>query len=141
MISRTAFFVAFLLVASPVNATTLAIARQYIGLHEQSDRAAIKHLIGVDPARIPWCGAFVTAVIRRAGRRPPKGSFMARSWLHYGKAVKLSQALPGDIVVTGRHVTFFHSRRGSRVCGIGGNQMNRVQLSCYAPGKVRGVRR
>lgn len=141
LLSPIAIAVTLVFSTSPVVAGTLAIAKQYVGLHERSNRSRIRSMIGVDPVRIPWCGAFATFVVRKAGRKPPKGHNMARSWLGYGKPVKLSAAKAGDVVVLGRHVGFFHSVMRGKVCLIGGNQSNRVQTSCYASRKIRGIRR
>lgn len=133
--------IGILLFNAPAHSSTLSIAQKYMGMHERTNRAALKRMLTIDPVRVPWCAAYATFVIRKAGRKPPRSPFMARSWLRYGKPVKLSWARAGDIVVTGRHVGFFHSRSKGRVCLVGGNQTNRVQLSCYAAGRVRGVRR
>ena len=126
------------------HAGTLEIAKRYIGLSETKHRKQLKALIGVDPRRTPWCGAYLTAVIRKAGKRPPRGSFMAASWLGYGKAVRLSQARPGDIVVVRsvrNHVGIFHHRQAGKVCLVSGNSRNAVRIGCYPASRVKGVRR
>lgn len=118
----------------------LSIAQKYIGLHERSNRATLRKMMGFDP-RSPWCGAFATFVMRKAGRKPPPGHNMARSWLRFGKAVRLAQARAGDVVVLSSHVGIFHSLRSGKVCLVGGNQNSRIQMSCYGVNRVRGVRR
>ena len=118
----------------------LKIMQGYIGLHETKNRKQLRAIMNFDP-RSPWCGAMMTAVMRKAGRKPPVGHNLARSWLRFGKAVRLAQARAGDVVVLGRHVGILHSRRGGKVCLVGGNQRNRVQLSCYGVNRIRGIRR
>lgn len=116
-----------------------------LGLHEQRNRGQIRSRIGVDPARTPWCGFFMGWAVRQAGRTPPSGYGLARSWKIYGRPVPLSSAQAGDVVVTrngrGYHVAAFHSRRAGRVCLAGGNQSNRVSVSCFSAGSVVAVRR
>lgn len=134
-----------LMLAQPVAASSnpLRIAEGYIGYSEVKHRAKLRRLMGVDPRR-PWCGAFAGAIIRKAGRKPPKAHNIAISWLRFGKPVRISQARPGDVVVVRsvrNHVGFFHSVRKGKVCLISGNSNNRVRLSCYAMGRVKGVRR
>ena len=153
MTIRAMFLAAFVATISiiPVHAeaSTLSIAKKYVGLHERANRSSLKRMIGIDPARVPWCGAWAGFVVRKAGRKPPKGHNMARSWLRFGKAVKMSSARPGDVVVLRTrggaiprfHVGLLYSKPKGRICLIGGNQRNQVQLSCYAAGNVKAVRR
>lgn len=140
MITRTMLFAGLLMAGINAEASTLSIAQKYIGLHERANRAALRKIMGFDP-RSAWCGAFATAVVRKAGRKPPAGHNMARSWLRFGKAVRLAQARAGDVVVLGRHVGILHSRRAGKVCLVSGNSANRVRMSCYPASKVKGVRR
>ena len=140
MIARTILFAGLLMAGINAEASTLSIAQKYIGLHERANRATLRKMMGFDP-RSPWCGAFAGFVVRKSGRKPPPGHNMARSWLRFGKAVKLAQARAGDVVVLGRHVGIFHSRRVGKVCLVGGNQSQMVKLTCYAASKIRGVRR
>lgn len=121
--------------------TLLIAARSHVGLSERRDAAKIKRLIGVNPRRTPWCGAFVGAMARKIGRKPPAGYMRAASWRRWGRAVPLSAARPGDVVVLHRHVTIFTRRTKGRVCGIGGNQSNKVRESCYRANRVVTVRR
>lgn len=112
-----------------------------MGLHERRDRSAIQAKIGVDPARIPWCGFFVGWAVKQAGRTPPPSHGWAPNWARYGTAVSLSDARPGDIIVQRGHVGVFHSWRNGRVCMAGGNQSNAVTVSCVSPRSVVAVRR
>ena len=36
-----------------------SVASRFVGLHERTDRGALKQIVNVDPARTPWCAAFV----------------------------------------------------------------------------------
>ena len=116
-----------------------------VGLHEHRNRGQLRSRIGVDPARTPWCGFLMGWALRQAGRTPPPGHGLARSWTAYGSSVALSSAQAGDVVVTrtrrGSHVAAFHSHRGDRVCLAGGNQSNRVSVACVSAGSVVAVRR
>ncbi len=112
-----------------------------MGLHERRDRGAIQAKIGVDPARIPWCGFFVGWAVKQAGRTPPPSHGWAPNWARYGTAVSLSDARPGDIIVQRGHVGVFHSWRNGRVCMAGGNQSNAVTVACVSPRSVVAVRR
>lgn len=132
-------------VATPAPASTLSVAKQYVGLHENKNRRAIRGLIGANPTRTPWCGLFMTAVVRKAGRHPPAASGFARSWSRYGKQVRRSAARAGDIVVIrtrrGYHVGVLVSIQGSTVKLLGGNQSNRVQVSQYRTRSIVSIRR
>jgi len=112
-----------------------------MGLHERRDRGAIQAKIGVDPARIPWCGFFVGWAVKQAGRTPPPSHGWAPNWARYGTAVSLSDARPGDIIVQRGHVGVFYSWRNGRVCMAGGNQSNAVTVACVSPRSVVAVRR
>lgn len=139
------FIIAVILaITSPAQATsgTLEIAKRYIGLSEHKNRKQLKALLGVDPVRTPWCGALTAMVVRKAGRKPPKGANIARSWLRYGKPVKVSMARPGDIVVVSsvrNHVGIFSHRQGGKMCLVSGNSRNMVRVGCYS--RIQGVRR
>ncbi len=126
--------------ASP---TRLTIAKKYIGMKEGTKSA--NRSMGVNTRRTPWCGYFVRKIVSRAGQTPVRGYPSAAAWKRFGRGVKLSQARKGDIVVIrtkrGNHVTIFSHRSKGRVCGVGGNQSNRVKVSCYSARSVRSVRR
>ena len=124
-----------------VEASPLSVAKQYVGMHERHNTKALKAVLGVNPARVKWCGAFVGAMVRKTGRKPPSGYLKASNWRNYGTRVPLKAARPGDIVVMRSHVTIYTRRTKGKVCGIGGNQSNRVKESCYSQRKVIGVRR
>lgn len=123
------------------SAQLLSTARQYIGLHEKTHNKKLRQTLGVNPASVKWCGYFVTAIAKKVGIKPPLGSGRAISWKSIGKPVAVSMARPGDIVVMINHVTIYSGRKGGKVCGIGGNQSNRVKESCYSTKKILAVRR
>ena len=136
------------LIWTKANATPqrLHIAKQYIGLKEGTRRA--NKAMGVNTRRVPWCGYYVAAVVRKSGRKPVKGYPSARSWERFGTPVKLAHIRPGDIVTvysrrarSKRHVGIYSHRSQGKVCLIGGNQSNRVKVSCYSAKLVRAVRR
>lgn len=119
---------------------------RYIGLHEVTHRKQIQGLVGVNPARTPWCGAAVAMAVKKAGQNPVKGHLKASSWLQFGKAVPLSKARKGDVIVfrfgRGYHVAIYKGRlENGRVEACGGNMSNRFKCSAYRAGSVRGVRR
>ena len=111
----------------------LGHARSMIGLSERGNRGTLARTLGVDPARTPWCAAWLNAVLRRSGYRGT-GSNMARSFYGYGHR---SSGQVGDIAVLrgGHHVGFvagYTVRNGRRyVQVLGGNQHNRVQVSSF----------
>ena len=115
------------------------------GWHERTNRKALQSRLGVNPAKTPWCGYAVAYAVKKAGGTPVKGYPRAASWKRFGKGVKLSQARKGDIVVIrtkrGHHVSIFTYRKNGRVCLRGGNQSNRMKVSCYRASSVRAVRR
>ncbi|MGI9350070.1 MAG: TIGR02594 family protein [Rhizobiaceae bacterium] len=122
-----------------------SIAKRYVGLHESKHNKKLARTVGVNPRRTPWCGAFVGAVVKKAGKSVPNGYMRAASWKKVGKAVSLKKARKGDIVVVrtkyGNHVGFYAGQKNGRVQLLGGNQSNRVQISGYRIRSVQAVRR
>ena len=96
---------------------------------------------------VPWCAAFVGAVLAINGL-PNTGSLLARSYADYGEEVSLNAGQTGDIVVLKRgnsswqgHVGFLHSYQGDKVMLLGGNQGNQVNVSGYSRSKIIAIRR
>ena len=122
-----------------------SIAKRYVGLHERKHTQKLARTVGVNPRRTPWCGAFVGAMVKKAGKSVPAGHLKAASWKRVGKPVKLKRAKKGDIVVVrtkyGNHVGFYHGQKGGKVQLLGGNQSNQVQISNYRIGSVQSIRR
>jgi uncharacterized protein (TIGR02594 family) len=119
-----------------------SVASQFIGLHERKNRREIVELISVDPARTPWCAAFLNAILEKIGYEGT-GSNHARSFLKYGQSVKEPQV--GDIVVLGKHVGIYEGTtyiRGKKyVAVLGGNQRNGVRVSYFPASRVLAYRR
>jgi len=131
--------------AGVFSAGVYSIAKRYVGLHERKHTKKLIKAVGVNPRRTPWCGAFVGAVVKKAGKSLPAGHLKAASWKRVGKAVSLKKAKKGDIVVVrtkyGNHVGFYAGQKNGRVQLLGGNQSNRVQISGYRIGSVQAIRR
>lgn len=91
---------------------------------------------------VPWCAAFVGAMLARAGRKP-SGSLLARSYLNWGEKC---QPVPGAIAVFARgrppsgHVAFIESADERSVTVIGGNQSDAVTRAHYPKAKLLGCR-
>lgn len=89
---------------------------------------------------VPWCAAFVGAMLARAGIKP-SGSLMARSYLDWG--VPLDKPRLGCIVVFKRgsppsgHVAFY---TGGNVEVLGGNQGDAVTTAKFRRDSVLGFR-
>jgi uncharacterized protein (TIGR02594 family) len=116
--------------------TAEQIGSQYLGMSENDPggRVAIKSFLqkyagaNIDPATVPWCAAFVNAVMGASGRKGT-GSLRALDFLNYGQAT--DQPTAGDIVVfdwkdgSGHAgiVQGFEEKDGKRyVRVLGGNQ-------------------
>jgi len=134
-------FLSLLALTAPAQADMLSVMSKYEGMSETRNRKALSRMVGVDVRRIPWCGAMLTYVAKKSGKRPPAGSFRAISWTKYGKPVKPRNAKRGDVAIVrgGRHVIVFTHWQGNRICGVSGNSSNAVRSACY--GGLIGVRR
>jgi uncharacterized protein (TIGR02594 family) len=137
----TALTIAMLLSTPAASADLYATAKQYIGLHERTNRKSLRKMLGVDPVRVQWCGAFLAMAARKAGYKPPSGANVAASWSRFGRSVSMRQAKRGDVVVMRGHVTVFTRIVKGKVCGVGGNQSNAIKESCYKTSRVVAVRR
>lgn len=97
---------------------------------------------GIKTDEVPWCAAFVGAMLEQSGIRSTR-SDAARSYLRWG--VELSAPVVGCIVIfergAGGHVGFVVGRdeRG-RLLVLGGNQDNRVKISAFSAGRVLAYR-
>lgn len=124
----------------------LAYIEKVQGLHEVKNRKTIQAMVGVNPRRVPWCGAAIAYSVRKDGGKPPRDYLRAASWKRFGKAVSPRAARPGDVVVIrtrrGHHVTLFGGwRSGGKFRGCGGNQSNRFKCSTYRVRSIVAVRR
>ena len=93
----------------------------------------------------PWCAAFVNALMGECGY-PTTGSFMARSFLKWGK--KVSKPKMGDVVVFSRgrppsgHVAFYlRNYDKNHIVVLGGNQNDEVCMKVYKKSRILGYRR
>ena len=127
----------------------LNFALDYLGYHERDNREELEQILRVDPVRVPWCAAFVGAILRESGV-PTTESFLARSYLKWG--VEVDEPLYGDIIVFERgtedwqgHVGFYLGRierAGVEYYMIlGGNQSNGITIQYYSTEKLIGIRR
>ncbi len=129
------------------------VARQFEGLDETNPkhRAALTAFLSkaagqrIDPAKVPWCAAFVDSVLDASGRQT-RGSLRAADFLDYGTAT--DQPTRGDVVVfksmargSSGHVGFVVGIEGDRVRYLAGNDDNKVQEDTLPLSKVAGFRR
>lgn len=118
-------------------------AKRYLHMSERANTRALAKILGVNPRKTPWCGAFVAHIAKTSGRRVPRSPNLARSWTKYGKRV--TKPRRGDIVVLrskrGYHVSIVDSVSGKWLMAVGGNQRNRVQVSRYSLRAVVAFRR
>lgn len=95
------------------------------------------------PDSVPWCAAFVGAMLVKAGYKP-SGSLMARSYLDWG--TQLAKPRKGCIVVFKRgaapagHVGFVENWTAGLVRCVGGNQSDAVTAMNFARAGVLGFR-
>lgn len=128
------------------NPGRLRAIERVLGLHENKHNSRIRKMVGVNPARTPWCGGAVAYAVRKAGGKPISGHLRAANWSKFGKGVSLKHARKGDVVVLrfkrGHHVGIFKKHAGNgRVEICGGNMSNRFKCSAYRASSVRSVRR
>lgn len=136
-------------------AEPVRIAREWEGYNARKDRFDLKQFLSqgndsaVDPLQIPWCAAFMNAVLKESGYEGTN-SLMARSFLSYG--IKVKNPEEGDIVVFKRgsspeagHVAFFvgyeYINNKQYIKALGGNQKKSVTMALYPVEKVLGIRR
>lgn len=137
------------------NVGVLAKAESTIGLNTATDRTLLRNKLSkangqtVDPARIPWCAAWMNMVLDESGMQTT-GSLMARSFLAWGRPVSGEPKI-GDVVVLRRgrnrdsgHVGFFYGfvvKDGAKMVALlGGNQGKAVGISYYPISKVIAYR-
>jgi uncharacterized protein (TIGR02594 family) len=124
------------------DSSVITKAESYVGMHERKNRGSIKEVTKIDPARVPWCAAFVNGVLKQLGLSGTNSN-MARSFSKYNSPTKNPQK--GDIVVFNHHVGFFEGfvKKGNRtmVAVLGGNQSNRVKVSYFPVSSVISYRK
>lgn len=119
------------------SAKALKVARRYLGTNPTGWQRL-------------WCAQFVGLIEKKIGRAGT-GSALAKSYAKYGRPVPLSQARPGDIVVTARkgggHVGYLVEKKGKTVRLISGNSGGRgpgrrvVAEGDYPVSRIIAVRR
>jgi uncharacterized protein (TIGR02594 family) len=116
------------LFSKAVRADVVNIAARYDGMEEHRNRVALKRIIGIDPVRKPWCGAWLGAVVKQSGRKPPQGYALSFSWKNCGHRAGPRR---GAIAVFRHgHVGVVESIKNGKVCVWSANWRNRVGLSC-----------
>lgn len=97
---------------------------------------------------VAWCSAFINWCFQACGADKGTRSAAARSWLKWGKEVKLKDAMIGDVVIFSRgnsswqgHVAFYLNHDDTWVEVLGGNQSDAVSVAKYSRSKLLGVRR
>lgn len=136
------------------------IARKMIGFHENKDTKRLNSFLldqvplwkGLSVNSTPWCAAFVNACEKEVGNKGT-GMLNARSFLKYGKAIKMEDIAVGDIVIFERggstwqgHVAYVEGvdrgRDGSLLIRtVGGNQSDSVSVGWYPISRLLGIRR
>jgi uncharacterized protein (TIGR02594 family) len=95
------------------------------------------------PDSVPWCAAFVGAMLKRAGVSP-SGFLMARSYMKWGRGLQTPKR--GCVVVLSRgappsgHVGFFLRDNGRSIRVLGGNQSDAVNIRDFPKSKLVGYR-
>ncbi|WCT75049.1 TIGR02594 family protein [Sphingomonas naphthae] len=109
---------------------------------------------------VPWCGLFMAAMAKRAGKPIPAGPLYALNWAQFGDMVasraSLDTAKPlrafngrvpslGDVLVfrrpTGGHVGLYVGEDANAFHVLGGNQGDRVCILRIAKARCVAVRR
>ncbi len=128
------------------SSNAVSIGKAYAGMGERPNREELKALVGVDPATVAWCAAFMNAVLDKAGSKGT-GSLAARSFLDWGTAT--DNPSYGDVVVlkrgkssTAGHVGFYEGANPDGTIRVfGGNQGDRVGTDNFRRSDVLGYRR
>lgn len=136
--------------------TTLDIAVKELGITELAGTANNPRIVEYLKATVygkinpfdsvPWCAAFVSWCLDKAGMFSMKSTW-ARDYLKYpGEDIPLESLQPGDIVVFTRgkvngHVFFYLGRDSNWIYGIGGNQSDAVTVGKYAVSSFLGAKR
>lgn len=131
----------------------LVEAERLDGAHEVRDRSRLmawleKGRAALDPAKTPWCGAFVKACFTYSlpNEPMPANPLGARNWLKFG--VGLDKPALGAVVVFWRgaltgwqgHVGFVVGEDAKNVIVRGGNQGDQANVRSFAKSRVLGYR-
>lgn len=92
---------------------------------------------------VPWCGLFIAAVARLAGKPPCAQPLWARAWASWGE--KSPRAALGDVLVFvrpgGGHVGLYIGETARSYCVLGGNQGDAVSFAWIAKSRCIAARR
>jgi uncharacterized protein (TIGR02594 family) len=134
-----------------VKPSWLVEAEKYIGLKEISgpknnstvvDFWKRIHLSGISNDEVPWCSAFVGAVLENVGMKSTR-SGLAKSYLNWGIALK-TPVLGCIVVFTrkgGGHVGFVVGKdKNGNLYVLGGNQSDAVNIKLFKTDNVVGYR-
>ena len=138
-----------------ISTEAVRIAREWEGYSVLKDRNELIKMLSsgndtkVDPNRIPWCAAFMNAILKESGHEGTN-SLTARSFLSYG--TKVANPVEGDIVIFKRgnsqelgHVAFFvgyeYINNKKYIKALGGNQKQSVTVALYSTDRLLGIRR
>jgi uncharacterized protein (TIGR02594 family) len=130
----------------------LAEALRILGLHERRDKPALKlwfdrSVAWIDPAEIPWCGAFVATVMRKW--RPeialPSNPLGAKNWSSFGVECKpqlgavlsFHRGKPSD---WRGHVALYLGESDTAYQVVGGNQSDAVTKTWIAKSRLHSSR-
>ena len=129
----------------------LRIARAELGTKEISGVGSNPRIeeyftwtsLGQSPDGVPWCGAFVSFCLGKAGKiTKGKGSARAADWLAFGDPLPGPQ--PGCVVVlkpqapgASGHVGFWIGESSTQVSLLGGNQSDAVNIERFRLSDVR----
>jgi len=94
---------------------------------------------------VPWCAAFVGAMLRRAGRAIPAGGDALRARAYASVATPLRGASPGALAIFRRgkdpaqgHIGFYIGATATHVIVLGGNQADTVSIARYPRARLIG---
>lgn len=93
-----------------------------------------------------WCGCIRGLWGLETGTGVPVAHYRAKSWLTWGRSVKLSDAQQGDTVILrrpgGGHVGLVESpAKDGLIRVLGGNQKDAVRVDPFLVSNVVGIRR
>lgn len=98
-----------------------------------------------DDSVTAWCGCIMGLWCKEIGLPVPPEYYRAVNWRKIGTSVRLSGAIPGDVVILqrsgGYHVGLFDSTSDSQVRLLGGNQSNQVSLAWFPASLIVDIRR
>lgn len=149
IISAAVFFSAVFV--QEVSAKGIAAhAQNHVGLHENKHTKKLKRILGHNPRgkSNAWCGSYVCAMAKKAGKKCPRGYLSARAWEKAGRSVKRSSVGRNHVVTfyskaarSGRHVGIVIRRKGSKILVNSGNQKNKVNERWYNVSSVKKARK